>query len=102
MDKYDDEAKREVFRLDTEGSYDLDREEHELEMKRRLMMANKKLESLETPKYVQAREFYTEEEMLTFRKPKKKKDKIRKSRSLKAADLETTAEEETAKEKAEK
>lgn len=103
LDKYDDpdgEGPRETFRLDSTGKYDLDREEQEMEMKRRLMMANKRFETLETPKYVQAREFYTEEEMLTFRKPKKKKDKLRKARVLKAGDL--GAVEETAAEKAAK
>lgn len=89
----DDKGPRETFRLDAVGGHNLDREEQELEMKRRLMMANKKFETLETPKYTQAREFYTEEEMLTFRKPKNKKDKLRKGRSLKAADLEAVVEE---------
>jgi U4/U6.U5 tri-snRNP-associated protein 1 len=97
----DGKGPRETFRLDSAGGYDLNHEEQELEMKRRLMMANKKFESLETPKYVQAQEFYTAEEMLTFRKPKKKKDKLRKGRSLKAEDL-GTGEQETADEKAAK
>lgn len=105
LDKYDNldnEEQRETFRLDAAGGYDLDREEQALETKRRLAMANKKFESLETPKYIPAREFYTEEEMLTFRKPKKKKDKLRKTRTLKAADLETVQEETSAAEKEEK
>ncbi|KAI6190497.1 U4/U6.U5 tri-snRNP-associated protein 1 [Aphelenchoides bicaudatus] len=104
LDKYDQDldgdGPRETFRLNTTGGYELEREEQELEMKRRLMMANKRFETLEVPKYTQAREFYTEEEMLTFRKPKKKKDKLRKSRTLKAADL--SAEQETEEEKAAK
>jgi U4/U6.U5 tri-snRNP-associated protein 1 len=94
----DEEGERETFRLDNAGGYDLDREKHQLEMNRRLMMANKKFETLEMPKYVPAREFYTEEEMLTFRKPTKKKDKLRKTRTLKASDLDTI-QEETAEEK---
>jgi U4/U6.U5 tri-snRNP-associated protein 1 len=104
LSKYDDDAeepKRETFRLDTAGGYDLDVEIQEMETKRKLMMANKKFESLGSTVYVPARNFYTEEEMLTFRKPKKKKDKTRKSRTLKAADFEAmdveTAEEKAAK-----
>uniref|UniRef100_A0A1I7RX34 U4/U6.U5 tri-snRNP-associated protein 1 n=1 Tax=Bursaphelenchus xylophilus TaxID=6326 RepID=A0A1I7RX34_BURXY len=85
----DGDVKRETFRLDEAGGYDLDKEERELEMKRKLFMANKKLESLESSKYTLAREFYTEEEMVSFRKPKKvKKDKMRKRKTLKASDIQ--------------
>ena len=57
-------------------------------MKRRLLMADKKFESLEAPKFTTARVFYTEAEMQQFRKPKKKsKDKTRKRKPLKATDL---------------
>ncbi|KAI6237125.1 hypothetical protein M3Y95_00232100 [Aphelenchoides besseyi] len=104
LSKYDEEEndkkRKEEFRLDESGGYELDREAQELEMKRRLMMANKKFESLESTKYVPAREFYTEEEMLSFRKPKKKSDKIRKRKALKASDLAVA--EETEEEKAKK
>ncbi|KAI6219593.1 U4/U6.U5 tri-snRNP-associated protein 1 [Aphelenchoides fujianensis] len=105
--KYDEEDSerdrrtKEGFRLNEEGGYDLDREAQAEEMKRRLLMANKKFESLESTKYVLARDFYTEEEMAAFRKPKKKKtDKIRKRKTLKAADLEVA--EETEAERAKK
>uniref|UniRef100_A0A7E4VPS9 U4/U6.U5 tri-snRNP-associated protein 1 n=1 Tax=Panagrellus redivivus TaxID=6233 RepID=A0A7E4VPS9_PANRE len=98
---------RETFKLNSRGTLDIAREEEELRVKRKLHMANKQLQSLETPKYKIASEFYTEEEMISFRKPKKKKDKssrkVRgsKSSALKADDLmplepeaETTEEKE--------
>lgn len=53
-------------------------------------MANKKLVSLESPKYKVASEFYTEEEMISFRRPKSKKEKKMRKRTqkiLKASDL---------------
>ncbi|EFO21317.2 hypothetical protein LOAG_07174 [Loa loa] len=77
LSKYDElegEAKK-AFRLDEGGEVDIDKEREEMEMRRKLFMANKKLESLETPKYTVASEFYTEEEMLLFRRPKSKKTK---------------------------
>uniref|UniRef100_A0A1I7W4R8 U4/U6.U5 tri-snRNP-associated protein 1 n=1 Tax=Loa loa TaxID=7209 RepID=A0A1I7W4R8_LOALO len=92
LSKYDElegEAKK-AFRLDEGGEVDIDKEREEMEMRRKLFMANKKLESLETPKYTVASEFYTEEEMLLFRRPKSKKDKKlrkRKEKMLKADDL---------------
>ena len=46
--------------LDATGQYDLDREAQEAEAKHRLMMINKKFESLEATKYTLANEFYTE------------------------------------------
>jgi U4/U6.U5 tri-snRNP-associated protein 1 len=62
-----------------------------LEIKRRLGAAAKNMESLERSKFTVASEFYTEEEMATFKKPKKPKDskKIRKrgSTALKPDDL---------------
>ncbi|CAD5225951.1 unnamed protein product [Bursaphelenchus okinawaensis] len=99
----DEPVKRETFRLDEEGGYDLDKEERELEMKRKLMMANKKFETLESSKYTLAREFYTEEEMVSFRKPKKlKKDKMRKRKTLKASDIQPEADGDGEAEKREK
>jgi len=65
---------RETFKLDQKGGVNLADEEEEQRVKRNLFMANRKLQSLETPKYKIAAEFYTEEEMISFRKPKKKKD----------------------------
>ncbi|KAM3716755.1 U4/U6.U5 tri-snRNP-associated protein [Dirofilaria immitis] len=92
LSKYDElegETKK-TFRLDEGGEVDIDKEREEMEMRRKLFMANKKLESLETSKYTVASEFYTEEEMLLFRRPKSKKDKKlrkRKGKMLKVDDL---------------
>ncbi|VDK88079.1 unnamed protein product [Litomosoides sigmodontis] len=92
LSKYDElegEAKK-TFRLDESGEVDIDKEREEMRMRQKLLMANKKLESLETTKYTVASEFYTEEEMLSFRRPKSKKDKKlrkRKGKMLKADDL---------------
>uniref|UniRef100_A0A0R3S044 U4/U6.U5 tri-snRNP-associated protein 1 n=1 Tax=Elaeophora elaphi TaxID=1147741 RepID=A0A0R3S044_9BILA len=92
LSKYDElegETKR-TFRLGESGEVDIDKEREEMEMRRKLFMANKKLESLGAPKYTIASEFYTEEEMLLFRRPKSKKDKKlrkRKEKMLKADDL---------------
>lgn len=60
-----------------------------MEAFRRMKMAGKRLESLETKKYELASEFYTQDEMTQFRKVKKgKKEKnIRKRKVLKASDL---------------
>ncbi|KAL3986047.1 SART-1 family protein [Acanthocheilonema viteae] len=88
-DELEDEAEK-TFRLDESGEVDIDKEQEEMKMRRKLLMANKKLESLETSKYTVASEFYTEEEMLSFRRPKSKKDKKlrkRKGKILKADDL---------------
>ncbi|CAG9530104.1 unnamed protein product [Cercopithifilaria johnstoni] len=92
LSKYDElegEA-RKTFRLDEGGEVDIDKEREEIKMRQKLLMANKKLESLDTLKYTVASEFYTEEEMLSFRRPKSKKDKKlrkRKEKMLKADDL---------------
>ncbi|KAL3067946.1 hypothetical protein niasHT_037936 [Heterodera trifolii] len=104
LSKYDEgidgEKERDTFRLDESGQYDLDAETAELETRRRLMMLNKKFESLESTKYTLANEFHTEEEMIAFRRPKKKGGKsTRKRKALKADDLETEPTEETEEEK---
>lgn len=64
-------------------------------------MTNRNLVSLEMDKPSIAREFYTDEEMIAFRKPKKSKDgkKIRKRKGLKADELVPEEETETAEEK---
>ena len=93
---------RETFKLDNKGGVNLAEEEEEQRVKRNLFMANKKLQSLETPKYKIAAEFYTEEEMISFRKPKKKKDgsKSRKRKGKEEDIVESLKpEEETAEEK---
>lgn len=45
---------------DESGKYDLEKEEQELEARHKLMMMNKRFESLESTKYTLATEFYTE------------------------------------------
>ena len=42
------------------GEVDIEKERQEMEIKRNLMMANKKLMSLEMPKYQLASDFYTQ------------------------------------------
>ncbi|UMM32633.1 hypothetical protein L5515_006361 [Caenorhabditis briggsae] len=90
--KYDETLEGEQkkqFRLDETGGVDLEEEKREMEAFRRMKMAGKRLESLETKKYELASEFYTQDEMTQFRKVKKgKKEKnIRKRKVLKASDL---------------
>ncbi|CAI5449920.1 unnamed protein product [Caenorhabditis angaria] len=80
------------FRLDHSGNLDLAEEKRELEMFEKLKMAGKRLETLDNPeKYKLASEFYTQDEMIEFRKNKKGK-KERNSRKtkkmLKASDLQ--------------
>ncbi|CAB3399413.1 unnamed protein product [Caenorhabditis bovis] len=90
--KYDEELEgvpKEQFRLDETGGIDLDEERREREMFKKLQMAGKRLETLDAPKYKLATEFYTQDEMVAFRKVKKgKKEKnTRKRKILKASDL---------------
>uniref|UniRef100_A0A915EEI4 U4/U6.U5 tri-snRNP-associated protein 1 n=1 Tax=Ditylenchus dipsaci TaxID=166011 RepID=A0A915EEI4_9BILA len=105
LSKYDegldgDEKERETFRLDKTGGYDIDKEAQEEETKRKLLMANRKFESLQSAKLSLAREFYTDEEMISFRRPTKKNpDKVRKRKTLKASDLAPEEDAETVQEK---
>ncbi|CAL2044278.1 unnamed protein product [Caenorhabditis brenneri] len=90
--KYDETlegVEKKQFRLDEHGGVDLEEEKREMEAFRRMKMAGKRLESLESKKYELASEFYTQDEMTQFRKVKKgKKEKnIRKRKVLKASDL---------------
>ncbi|VDM96675.1 unnamed protein product [Thelazia callipaeda] len=93
LSKYDEDLEGETkktFRLGKDGNVDASKEAEELKMRRKLFMANKQLESLEPTKYTVASEFYTQEEMLAFRRPKSKKEKKlrkRKEKILKADDL---------------
>ncbi|KIH57841.1 SART-1 family protein [Ancylostoma duodenale] len=92
LTKYDEEldgVQREKFRLDEHGEYDLEKDEREDRMRRELELAGKVLVNMEVPKYQVGSEFYTKEEMTTFRKVKKgKKEKsTRKRKILKAEDL---------------
>ncbi|EJW85704.1 SART-1 family protein [Wuchereria bancrofti] len=86
LSKYDElegEAKK-AFRLGEDGEVDIDKEREEMEMRRKLFMANKKLESLEVPKYTVARR----NAFISSTKVKKdKKLRKRKEKMLKADDL---------------
>uniref|UniRef100_A0A914YLS1 U4/U6.U5 tri-snRNP-associated protein 1 n=1 Tax=Panagrolaimus superbus TaxID=310955 RepID=A0A914YLS1_9BILA len=105
LSKYDEgidgPQNREAFKLNEHGGFDVNREAEELQQKRNLFMANRKLQTLDTPKYKVASEFFTEEEMISFRKPKKKKDgtKSRKRKGLKVDELLPEPEEETLEER---
>ncbi|VDO29397.1 unnamed protein product [Haemonchus placei] len=87
LTKYDEElegVQREQFRLDEGGGYDLEKDE-----RLAFRLAGKTLVSMEMQKYQIGSEFYTKEEMTSFRKVKKgKKEKsTRKRKILKAEDL---------------
>ncbi|KJH50474.1 SART-1 family protein [Dictyocaulus viviparus] len=92
LNKYDEElegVKREKFRLDERGGYDLEKDEREERLRRELELAGKTLVNMDMQNYKVGSEFYTKEEMTEFRKVKKgKKEKpTRKRKILKAEDL---------------
>ena len=91
LGKYDEEiegVEKKAFTLSTEGSFDAQEEEKERErVKQRLQEGRISLHQLPA---VVASEYYTSEEMVAFRKPKKRR-KIRKGK-LKADDLVPLAE----------
>ncbi|CAJ0586117.1 unnamed protein product, partial [Mesorhabditis spiculigera] len=83
LSKYDemDGPERTTFRLDDRGEVDIEKEKEEREMRQRLLMAGKILVNLDdSNKFTRASEFYTQEEMISFRKVKKEKKekKLRK------------------------
>jgi len=85
LDKYDDEidgTKKQSFRLDNSGKAD---GEDTLDEIRATLKAQQV--SLEVAAPSLARDYYTEEEMVKFKKPKKKVRKVRKQTVLKADDL---------------
>ena len=88
LDKYDEELdgeKKKSFVIGAQGTFNED-EERELNRARiRQKLAKKNVESLEMPQLKQASDYYTEEEVVKFKKPKKKKKVKRKM--LKADDL---------------
>ncbi|XP_047137880.1 U4/U6.U5 tri-snRNP-associated protein 1 isoform X1 [Hydra vulgaris] len=88
LDKYDDEingTKQESFRLDSSGIADLEGETG-LEKIRNTLKAQQV--SLESDALKLARDYFTEEEMIKFKKPKTKVRKVvRKRQILKADDL---------------
>uniref|UniRef100_A0A0N4Z4P7 U4/U6.U5 tri-snRNP-associated protein 1 n=1 Tax=Parastrongyloides trichosuri TaxID=131310 RepID=A0A0N4Z4P7_PARTI len=89
--KYDEVLegeKQETFRLNEEGCIDAEREAREFEIKKKLRMERLNLQNLETEKRKVASDFFTEDEILTFRKPKKKRDKTKSKKSKETFVLE--------------
>ncbi|KAL0116602.1 hypothetical protein PUN28_009915 [Cardiocondyla obscurior] len=87
LEKYDEEIsgeKKDNFILGTNNAVEFKRRQIEI-VKQRL--ANKKLESLQIAEPKLASEYYNEEELEKFKKPKKKIRKIRTKKKLKADDL---------------
>lgn len=86
LEKYDEEIDGEKHQSFAIGCVD----PQELKERKAAMvkakLANKKLESLVLPELTIAREYYSQEELVAFKKPKKKVRKIRK-KVLKADDL---------------
>ena len=76
---------------DETGSSDISKEAAELEIKRKLQAARGPELNLDmTDKFTPATEYFTQEEMTAFKKPKKGgkgKRALRKKKSLKADDL---------------
>lgn len=91
LSKYDEEIdgeKRDSFRLGYDNA--LERKEASLRLIKE-KLSNKKLESLVLPDLTLASEYYNEEEMAKFKKPKKKVRKIRaKGKLLTADELEAS------------
>ncbi|CAL1684383.1 unnamed protein product [Lasius platythorax] len=87
LEKYDEEIdgeKKDNFVLGTNNAVELKRRQIET-VKQRL--ANKKLETLQMAEPKLASEYYNEEELAKFKKPKKKIRKIRTKRKFKVDDL---------------
>ncbi|XP_012057621.1 PREDICTED: U4/U6.U5 tri-snRNP-associated protein 1 [Atta cephalotes] len=87
LEKYDEEIdgeKKDNFVLGTNNVVEFKRRQIET-VKQRL--ANKKLETLQMTEPKLASEYYNEEELAKFKKPKKKIRKIRTKKKLKADDL---------------
>ncbi|XP_018403851.1 PREDICTED: U4/U6.U5 tri-snRNP-associated protein 1 [Cyphomyrmex costatus] len=87
LEKYDEEIdgeKKDNFVLGVNNAVEIKRRQIET-VKQRL--ANKKLETLQMTEPKLASEYYNEEELAKFKKPKKKIRKIRTKKKLKADDL---------------
>ncbi|XP_012286069.1 U4/U6.U5 tri-snRNP-associated protein 1 [Orussus abietinus] len=87
LEKYDEEIdgeKKESFALGIDNLKEWKQRQAEI-VKQRL--ANKKLETLKLPELKLASEYYNDEELAKFKKPKKKVRKIRTKKILKADDL---------------
>eukprot|EP00112_Aurelia_sp_Birch-Aquarium-sp1_P016841 Seg385.12 transcript_id=Seg385.12/GoldUCD/mRNA.D3Y31 product="U4/U6.U5 tri-snRNP-associated protein 1" protein_id=Seg385.12/GoldUCD/D3Y31 len=92
LEKYDDEidGKRENFvRIDASGHGDVD-DEYELERIRKNLQAQQVTLAVSAPQI--AKDYYTQEEMVQFKKPRKKR-KVRKREVVKADDLLPLADE---------
>lgn len=86
LSKYDEEIegeKKKTFSLSQDGGVNLTKERELQKIRDRL---HNQAVSLTTPQLQTASEYYTQEEMLKFKKPKKRR-KIKKRESLKADDL---------------
>uniref|UniRef100_T1IPV0 Uncharacterized protein n=1 Tax=Strigamia maritima TaxID=126957 RepID=T1IPV0_STRMM len=91
LKKYDEEiegVKSKSFQLGSGGNYDLERQRQLQEIRRKLQTKNS--ESLTMPLPSIASEYYTTEEMVKFKKPKKI-SKVRKPKRLKADELAALA-----------
>lgn len=87
LDKYDEEIegqKKDSFRISTDGTADTEGE-NEMEKIRAILKSQQV--SLATVDMKLARDYFTSEEMVSFKKPGKKKRKVRKREVLKADDL---------------
>lgn len=94
LSKYDEEiegVEKKAFTLGSGGSFDMQEEEREKEMMRQRLQEGRV--SLHQLPAVVASEYYTPEEMVSFRKPIKKR-KLRKKTKLKADDLVPLADEQ--------
>lgn len=90
LSKYDEEInglKKEAFRIGQDESKRLEQLE---EIKKSIAKERGEV-SLEIPKYKVASEYYTEEELITFKKPKKTKKSSKKSGAKQADDGPITA-----------
>ncbi|EDO37415.1 predicted protein [Nematostella vectensis] len=87
LEKYDEEIdgeSKKTFVLESGGSYDASKADELQQIQEKL---KNEMVSLEMEKPRIASEYYTQEEMVQFKKPKKKR-KVRKREALKADDLE--------------
>ena len=88
LDKYDTEIdgeSKQSFVIGSHGTFNEEQERENARAKIRAKLASHTVESLQTPQMKLATDFYTDEEVIKFKKPKKKKKVKRKM--LKADDL---------------
>eukprot|EP00794_Sanderia_malayensis_P017392 gene17392-19133_t len=93
LEKYDDEDKnKEFIRLDRGGVAD-DEDEKELEKIRKNLIGQQLTLEMAAPSI--AKDYYTQDEMVKFKKPSKKRRKIRKKEIVKPDDLLPLSEKST-------